>query len=228
MRCEPLSGRAILDISDQPYTLAFVDDDPAEINDFEALYASPGFEIVGVHAPSVLEAPGAIQRALGGRTPDLFVLDMFLPASPDSPISLTRQSALIAQDAIDQAVLETSALTDHLEDGKALLRNTQAVISLLESTLRKWCSELGQSPANGVQLLTILNESFPSVPKLFYSRKATVEDVKLGIGAGAHDVIRKPPPRQAAALAPAILREFETACRKNRRDDTPPKSGGAE
>ena len=58
--------------------------------------------------------------------------------------------------------------------------------------LRHWCDVLGQSPSGGIALMSLLREKFREVPIVFYSRKATVEDVKLALTAGALDVLIKP------------------------------------
>jgi len=51
---------------------------------------------------------------------------------------------------------------------------------------------LGQSPAGGIALMRLLRKQYPTVPAVFYSRKATVVDVKAALDAGALDVLIKP------------------------------------
>jgi FixJ family two-component response regulator len=40
--------------------------------------------------------------------------------------------------------------------------------------------------------MRLLQEKYPTVPVVFYSRKATVPDVKAALAAGALDVLIKP------------------------------------
>ena len=58
--------------------------------------------------------------------------------------------------------------------------------------LRHWCDVLGQSSSGGIALMRQLREKYPTVPAVFYSRKAMVADVKAALEAGALDVLIKP------------------------------------
>src|SRR5215468_3938260 len=69
---------------------------------------------------------------------------------------------------------------------------------------------LGQSPAGGIALMRLLRKQYPTVPAVFYSRKATVVDVKAALDAGALDVLIKPHRSLEDAEAPRF-REVLTA-----------------
>lgn len=192
------------------YVVVFVDDDRAEIETFLDLYTDSRIEVVPIHAPSSPSALSRIKDALDGRRPDLYVLDMFLPMSPDAPSVLTPkaiESGLAVLKKLRQSIDDIEG-TPH--DAKRLLRQTQGLVTRTEALVKTWCEELGQSPRGGISLLRELDSFYPQTPKLFYSRKATVEDVKQALAAGALDVIRKPDATNADART--ITEAFLAAC----------------
>lgn|GEM_PF-1901564 len=191
--------------------VVFVDDDPAEVETFLDLYVDDRIEIVPIHAPSVPEALPQIKDALLERQPDLFVLDMFLPTSQNAPTALPRaaiESGMVELRKLRQSIVEIETMT---HNGKELLRHTQGLVARAEALVKAWCEKLGQSPQGGVALLQELDALYPNAPKVFYSRKATVEDVKLALAAGALDLIRKPDPPSAKAMAGQIVEAFLAA-----------------
>jgi len=76
--------------------------------------------------------------------------------------------------------------------GKELLRAGSDLVFWSQKMLHHWCDVLGQSPTGGIALMKLLRTKFREVPIAFYSRKATVADVKLALAAGALDVLIKP------------------------------------
>jgi CheY-like chemotaxis protein len=191
--------------------LVFVDDDPSELETFIKLYEDERIEIVPVHAPSSPDALPQIKDMLNARQPDLFVLDMFLPTSQTALTRLSKaalKSGMVKLDGLRQSIVEIETVT---HDGKELLRRTQGLVARAEALVKVWCEELGQSPRGGIALLQELDTLYPDTPKLFYSRKATVEDVKLALAAGALDVIRKPDPSSAVAATDQIVEAFLAA-----------------
>lgn len=191
--------------------LVFVDDDPTEVDVFLDLYEDDRIEIVPVHAPSSPEALPQIKDMLAGRQPDMFVLDMFLPTSQNAPTALPQaaiESGMVELRKLRQSIVEIETMT---RNGKELLRHTQGLVARTEALVKAWCEKLGQSPQGGIALLQELDTLYPNAPKVFYSRKATVEDVKLALAAGALDVIRKPDPSSAGAMAGQIVEAFLAA-----------------
>jgi DNA-binding NarL/FixJ family response regulator len=85
--------------------------------------------------------------------------------------------------------LDESALG---KNDKELLRAGSELVYWSQRMLRHWCDVLGQSPIGGIALMRLLREKYPDVPAVFYSRKATVPDVKAALEAGALDVLIKP------------------------------------
>jgi CheY-like chemotaxis protein len=75
---------------------------------------------------------------------------------------------------------------------KELLLAASDVVYQSQRMVRRWCDTLGQSPSGGIALMGVLHEKYPDVPKVFYSRKAAVADVKMALEAGALDVLSKP------------------------------------
>lgn len=81
------------------------------------------------------------------------------------------------------------------------------------------CRALRQSPDGGIALLKDLEAVYPKIPKVFYSRKATLRDAKEALAAGALDIISKPEPN-AHEDAAFIAEQFKEAA-----DLRPPRWG---
>jgi DNA-binding response OmpR family regulator len=88
--------------------------------------------------------------------------------------------------------------------------------------LRHWCDVLGQSPSGGIALMRVLREQYPTVPAVFYSRKATVVDVKAALDAGALDVLIKPHHSLEDAEAPRLREIPHRVFRRSRPRLAPP------
>jgi len=179
--------------------IAFIEDDELEIATFRRLYAGDQFELTSLCITSPRSALPQIEEALGARIPDLFVLDLFFPATSDPPGGFTPDTfggaraglalALRAAEELEGMFLDESALA---KNDKELLRAGSELVYWSQRMLRHWCDVLGQSPSGGIALMRRLREKYPAVPAVFYSRKAMVPDVKAALEAGALDVLIKP------------------------------------
>jgi CheY-like chemotaxis protein len=179
--------------------IVFIEDDEAEMATFRRLYEGDQFELTGVCIQSPRSVLPPLADALGDRVPDLFVLDLFFPAVNDPPGGFTADTVhdaraqlgrvLGAAQELEGMFLDDSALA---KNDKELLRAGSELVYWSQRMLRRWCDVLGQSPSGGIALMRLLREKYPSVPAMFYSRKATVDDVKAALAAGAIDVLIKP------------------------------------
>jgi len=179
--------------------IAFIEDDETEIATFRRLYEGDLFELTGVCIKFPRSALPALEEALEGRTPDLFVLDLFFPAVADPPAGFTQDTVggarahlahvLRTAEELHAMFLDESALA---KNDKELLRAGSELVYWSQRMLRHWCDVLGQSPSGGIALMRLLREKYPTVPAVFYSRKAMVADVKAALEAGALDVLIKP------------------------------------
>jgi CheY-like chemotaxis protein len=179
--------------------IAFIEDDETEIATFRRLYEGDQFELTGLCIRFPRSALPALGEALGDRVPDLFVLDLFFPATSDPPGGFTSDTVdsarahltlvLRAAEELEGMFLDESALA---KSDKELLRSGSELVYWSQRMLRHWCDVLGQSPSGGIALMRRLREKYPTVPAVFYSRKATVADVKAALEAGALDVLIKP------------------------------------
>jgi CheY-like chemotaxis protein len=181
------------------YHLLFIEDDEREITTFRRLYEGDRFEVTAVCVEFPRSALPAVDEALAGRTPDLVVLDLFFPVTNDP-------RAGFSPDAVDDARADLGRVSRAAEElqamffDEALLGRTKKELLLAASDLvyqsqrmlRRWCDSLGQSPSGGIALMRSLHGKYPDVPKVFYSRKAVVADVKIALEAGALDVLLKP------------------------------------
>jgi len=181
------------------YHIMFIEDDEAEIATFRRLYEGDQFELTGLCLQFPRSVSTAIGTVLGDRVPDLFVLDLFFPATSDPPGGFTPDTVddarahltrvLRAAEELEGMFLDESALA---KNDKELLRAGSEVVYWSQRMLRHWCDVLGQSPSGGIALMQRLREKYPTVPAVFYSRKAMVADVKAALEAGALDVLIKP------------------------------------
>jgi len=179
--------------------ILFVEDDEAEIATFRRLYDGDQFVVTPfwVQLPRMV-AP-EIGKVLGARVPDLFVLDMYFPVTSDPPGGFTSDTiddarahlarALRSAEELEGMFLDESALA---KKDTELLRAGAELVYWSQRMLRHWCDVLGRSSLGGIALMRLLHEKYPSVPAVFYSRKATVADVKAALEAGAVDVLIKP------------------------------------
>ena len=179
--------------------LMFIEDDEAELATFRRLYEGDQFEVTALCIRFPRSVLPALGQALANRVPDLFVLDLFFPATADPPGGFTRDTVddarahltrvLRAGEELEGMFLDESALA---KNDKELLRAGSELVYWSQRMLRHWCDVLGQSPSGGIALMRLLHETYPTVPAVFYSRKAMVADVKAALEAGALDVLIKP------------------------------------
>jgi len=179
--------------------IAFIEDDEAEIATFRRLYEGDQFELTALCIRFPRSALPALAEALGDRIPDLFVLDLFFPATSDPPGGFTPDTVdgarahltlvLRTAEELEGMFLDESALA---KNDKELLRAGSELVYWSQRMLRHWCDVLGQSASGGIALMRVLREKYPTVPAVFYSRKAMVADVKAALEAGALDVLIKP------------------------------------
>jgi len=199
--------------------LLFVDDDESEVKTFRRLYEGDQFEVTAVCVQFPRAAMPAVAQALEDRIPDLFVLDLFFPAMNDPPGGFTGATATAARADVRRVLQTTEELESlFLEDSilaqndKKLLRAASNLTYQAQQLLRHWCDVLGQSPSGGIALMRLLHEKHLEVPTVFYSRKATVVDVKMALDAGALDVLLKPHESVEASEAVQIRAALRDYC----------------
>jgi CheY-like chemotaxis protein len=179
--------------------IVFIEDDESEMATFRRLYEGDQFELTGICIQTPRAIVPALAPALADRVPDLFVLDLFFPAVSDPPGGFTPDTVgeararfarvLRAAQELEGIFLDESALQ---KSDKELLRVGSELVYWSQRMLRHWCDVLGTSPSGGIALMRILRDKYPTVPAVFYSRKATVADAKIALEAGALDVLIKP------------------------------------
>jgi CheY-like chemotaxis protein len=132
-------------------------------------------------------------QALGG-PPNLFLLDLYFPVGRDST----------------PAERETMA-------------RLRTEVETAQKKLSDYLAAIGQDRAGGLHLLEQVRGVYRHVPVVFYTRKATLDDVTACLEAGAVAVLRKPQPEtldaqsnpyqqmEAAAMAHrnTLLNKFE-------------------
>jgi CheY-like chemotaxis protein len=179
--------------------IMFIEDDESEMATFRRLYEGDQFELTGLCIQFPRAVLPALGEALGDRVPDLFVLDLFFPAVSNPPGGFTPDTVgearaqlarvLRAAEELEGMFIDESALE---KNDKELLRAGSELVYWSQRMLRHWCDVLGKSSSGGIALMRVLRDKYPGVPAIFYSRKATVTDVKDALEAGAVDVLLKP------------------------------------
>lgn len=168
--------------------LFFIDDDPAEIEAIEPLVKAQ-FDFEGRAWPF----RKSIQQAVGD-APDIFVLDLYLPpAGKLSPVDMSEEEMTRQREDADRVGRCFSGLYvgDQRGDGKKLLQQTMACLTLGRELLDRQWKVLRQSPQNGIALMKRLRALYAEVPVVFYSRKITPADAVDVMRAGAFDAIQK-------------------------------------
>jgi len=206
-------------VSTAKYHLVFVDDDPWEIEEFSRLYSGDRFRVTAVQAASPATAMERIRAEAQKERVDLFVLDLYYPSVDHPPSGLDSKQQEETRLAIENIVALARNVEGHYADGQALLRATHSVMRQAGNLLVRQCRALRQSPEGGIALLGEVAAAYPSTPKAFYSRKATLKDAKEALAAGALDVISKPEPG-AHGEAESIAEQFQDLA-----DRKPPKWG---
>jgi CheY-like chemotaxis protein len=140
------------------YRVCFIDDDKEfEIPLFRDVFADV-FDIVSATSYAELKSQVTSQRDW---QPDLFVLDLYFP------------SGLPDQDLIE--ALRTKPLD--AENDNAQIRSAYRNYLKASDRLQRVLDAHKQGPVGGLELAKKVASDYPEVPIVFYSRKATIEDV---------------------------------------------------
>ena len=158
----------------QKQKVCFIDDDKDfEIPLFQSLFADD-FDLVC--ASSFAEADNQIRKRRDWN-PSLFVLDLYLPdLDPDNsrlrqmaenPLELTPDKGAILQAYLNQEIAR---------------QRLQQILNIHHQSYR-----------HGIQLAGDVHSAYPRVPIVFYTRKATIEEILESLQLpGVVQVIRKP------------------------------------
>ena len=129
------------------------------------------------------------------KRPRLFVLDLYFPQGRES--SQAERAQMIK-------------LRGKVEDA--------------QRELSKYLFTIGQDKRGGIEMLRSLQEKYPTVPVVFYTRKGTLEDAIYCKAEGADAVLKKPPPENfdetgniKQQLEEAALRHKDTLTREFNR-----------
>lgn len=164
--------------------LVFIDDDRTELEAFREI-------VQGDYHCTTVYWPDESSTLFSGSPPDIFVSDLYLPPPSGDTIPTEEQRESAAKEAKRVADQFSELYADSSGDDKSRLRKTMDAIADAFVMLKRQWGALGQSPDNGVELLTRLKSLYPEVPLVFYSRKITPENVICVLQAGAVDAIRK-------------------------------------
>lgn len=197
--------------SSRKYIL-FIDDCQNEVETFRRLYEGKEFKVTTLCLGSPSRAVTEIKRETKTKVPDLFVLDLFFPEVDDPPLGLDVQFRNHIRQRLLGLASRVKGALHNLKDGDTLLREAHGIVSQSEDLLQDCCEELRQSATGGILILKQLDKMYPRIPKVFYSRKATISDVKSALKAGALDVIRKPHCSSEESEAIQISSLFSTYC----------------
>ncbi|MCP4609864.1 MAG: hypothetical protein GY845_14240 [Planctomycetes bacterium] len=188
------------------FRICFVDDDEKfEIPLFCDVFGK-AFDIIA--ASDYVELKSQIDSRENWK-PDLFVLDLYFPSGPEN------------REAIKALRAEPLSVTNDNAEIRTAYTNYLRAQNRLAGVLDAW----KQNPDGGLKLAENVAVDYPDVPIVFYSRKATFEDVVRCMAArNVWSVERKPTGKdsddtiQLTKLAQKrIICQFEMAISK---DDT--------
>jgi CheY-like chemotaxis protein len=199
------------------YRVCFIDDD----GDFEIpLFESTFGDVYDVVAADGYDAARRKMAERGGWRPDLFVLDLyFASGEPD-------------RDAVDQLRQSAVAFESDGVEMRAAYRNYLRAESRLRAVLGAW----KQGPDGGLEIARRAARDHPSVPIVFYSRKATFEDAVRCLAANGVWWLEKKPTgdddedtrRLTLAEKPRIVERFDAIIAKRDEDRTMAVKTGAD
>jgi CheY-like chemotaxis protein len=192
--------------------IVFIDDSAEEIRTFERLYSGERFRVTAVQAQRPSDSLAQVAERLAGETPNLFVLDLFFPEADEAPSGLSGRALESTGAQIRRITKAASQLPRYFSDSDRLLKEAHGLVVESQQLLSQLCQELRQSPNGGIKLLEGLNRGYPGVPKVFYSRKATIDDVKKAMMEGALDVLSKPHPSTENREASSRMDDFGRYC----------------
>lgn len=162
------------------YRICFVDDDEQfEIPLFQRVFGQ-FFDIIA--AADYADLKSQIDGREGW-APDLFVLDLYFPSGPAS------------RQAVEALKAEPLSLEDDKAEIRAAYANHVRAAERLRSVLDAW----KQGPDGGLALAAQVAADYPTVPIVFYSRKATLEDaIRCMAAKNVSWVVRKPTGKDSA------------------------------
>jgi DNA-binding NtrC family response regulator len=164
--------------------LVFIDDDKTELKAFSKI-------VGGDYDCDTVHWPAESAKLFSGPSPNIFVSDLYVPplTGDTTPTAAQRDAAATASKKVAEHF--SGLYTDPHRDDKGRLKETMTAIAEAYAMLKLQWNALGQSPDNGIALLTKVKVHYPEVPFVFYSRKITPEDVIRILKAGAVDAIQK-------------------------------------
>lgn len=153
--------------------ICFIDDSPEERELFESVFGSEEGAFQVICAESFAAAKKMIEDM--EEIPVLFVLDLYFP---DSDNVESKQVSSIGPITLPD---------DEGDIVKAFLN-----LEVAQKRYREIRAATGQSPSGGLKLIEQVQETYPGVPVITYTRKGTIEDAEKALHAGARQVIQKP------------------------------------
>lgn len=176
--------------------ICFIDDSAKERELFEEVFGSDDGAFRVICAETFEEARSAIEEL--DEMPDLFVLDLYFPTGEKT----------------DVTVESIGPIT--LPDDKCDLTQAFLNVETAHNRFREIRDALGQSPAGGLKLIERVQDSYPGVPMVTYTRKGTIEEAEQARRAGARRVLQKPSGEDWEAtrrLTKRLQRELENRFR---------------
>lgn len=188
----------------KPY-LVFFDDDSEELRELGSI-VSEEYDYCPIKWPA--QEPIQLDRM-----PSIIVLDLYFPIADSTAVSIPPDQVENQKHLAAAVATGFGALYDAEIDGPTQLKRTFACIQQGYDLLWRQCDALGQSPANGRDLLARLlaDPEFDEIPIVFYSRKATVEEAVRALQAGAFSVIPKAPSPPDRRAREAVLAQLDLA-----------------
>ncbi len=153
--------------------ICFIDDSAEERELFEKVFGAEEGALRVFCAETFAEAAGKINDI--NETPDLFVLDLYFPLDINTERKPVQSIGPITLPGDEGDLLKAFMNVETVQKRYRTIREAE-----------------GQSPAGGYRLIEQVQEAYPGIPMVSYTRKGTIEEAEQARKTGARRVLQKP------------------------------------
>jgi DNA-binding NarL/FixJ family response regulator len=195
------------------FIICFIDDSDFEhdLMKNEIAPSSPGLTFVQAHTFD--EA----RELLGGRTPLMFLLDLWGRDPEVTKPMITPQEELHAQIAHFKTIDSVYAGLEEFKGDRnnEYLKRLFTIVDSWRNLFEEVCNRVGQNRKYGLSNLIQVRQVYPGIPAVFYTRKSLMSDAVAMFRAGADGLFIKPTGKDDAVTrtlteeyAPTLIREL--------------------
>jgi DNA-binding NarL/FixJ family response regulator len=175
---------------EKEHIICFIDDSAFEHDLVRKEVAPAAPDLLFVQAYTFAEA----ETALKGRTPGLFLLDLW---GQDASVTVPEFTPKAALEARIGRMPALDTVYDGLEEfqgdkANEYLKRMFAIVGAWRELFEDVCARVGQNRKYGLSNLDRARRRYPGVPAVFYTRKSLISDAVALFQAGADGLYLKP------------------------------------